>query len=341
MNISKNANTVRFQQLLEKARGRREGAKGLLAAKNEERVSLDSAFNERVRAITEHEPMAELPTIFAQYTDHQKRIFGEIHELMRQMIKADRDIDVFVKDFYQAEEDVRSLRDKVEAGDGAAAVDSGAVGTEFNTIRQMAKMTIGRQGNTYPILTSEYFHSGPNDVGIRENVISVLARIESIDREAFVRIYKSRPNRIVPFAILIPTYVDMGVCWEPFDRFNRATSRGRIAVPMYPKNLALAVLSAVADLRWQVAKEKASFYWMEEGLTGNYYQWFSAQKLKGDVKGYFIQDYITWVTKESEGTQKLDKEMRGISVPQGRYLENRRLLSHPAHRPQRHRSMRR
>jgi hypothetical protein len=51
---------------------------------------------------------------------------------------------------------------------------------------------------------------------------------------------------------------------------------------------------------------------MEEGLTGNYYQWFQAQKLKGDVKIYFIQDYITWMTKESEGVQKLDKEVRGI-----------------------------
>jgi hypothetical protein len=81
---------------------------------------------------------------------------------------------------------------------------------------------------------------------------------------------------------------------------------------MYPKNLIAALLSAVADLRWQVAKEKASYYWMEEGLTGNYYQWFSAHKLKGDLKDYFIEDYITWMTKESDGIQKLDKEVRGI-----------------------------
>jgi hypothetical protein len=51
---------------------------------------------------------------------------------------------------------------------------------------------------------------------------------------------------------------------------------------------------------------------MEEGLTGNYYQWFTAQKLKGDVKEYFIQDYILWMTKESEGIQKLEKEIRGV-----------------------------
>jgi hypothetical protein len=148
-------------------------------------------------------------------------------------------------------------------------------------------------------------------VGFRENIISMLARIESIDPEAFCRYYKNRLNRIVPYVLLIPTYGDTGICWEPFDKHNRATSRGRIVIPMYPKNLYYAVLCAIADLRWQVAKEKASYYWMEEGLTGNYYQWFAAQKLKGDVKEFFIQDYIIWMTKEAEGIQKLDKEIRG------------------------------
>ena len=119
-------------------------------------------------------------------------------------------------------------------------------------------------------------------------------------------------NRIVPYVILVPTYGDTGFCWEPFDRYNRVTSRGRIVVPMYPKSLQIAVLTAVADLRWQVAKEKASYYWMEEGLTGQYYQWIDSQKLKGDLKEFFINDYVLWMTKESEGVQKLDKEVRGI-----------------------------
>jgi hypothetical protein len=175
----------------------------------------------------------------------------------------------------------------------------------------MAKMTIGRQGNHFPVLTAEYYHSMPSEVATRENIIAMLARIESIDAEAFCRIYKNRLNRIVPYVLLIPTYGDMGFCWEPFDRYNRATSRGRIIIPMYPKNLYLAVLTAVADLRWQVAKEKASFYWMEEGLTGHYYQWFQAAKLKGDIKEYFIRDYIMWMTKEAEGIQKLEKDVRG------------------------------
>jgi hypothetical protein len=310
--VSKNKAQVKIQQLLEKAMGKMEGTKALLKAKAEERVNLEKALQERIDLIFEHIPLDEIPELSACYNDAQRRAFGEIQELLKNMLRTDHDRDVFLKDFYQADADVRALREKTEEEGVSIEVDVQALDMEFNTVRQMTKMTIGRQGNHYPILTGEYFHCAPNDIGFRENIITLLARIERIDPEAFCRVYRNRLNRIVPYVVLLPNYGDSGICWEPFDRFNRATSRGRIAIPMYPKNLTLAVLSAVADLRWQVAKEKASYYWMEEGITGNYYQWFASRKLKGDLKEAFIQDYITWMTKESEGIQKLDKEIRGI-----------------------------
>ncbi|OQY37912.1 MAG: hypothetical protein B6229_07195 [Spirochaetaceae bacterium 4572_7] len=136
--------------------------------------------------------------------------------------------------------------------------------------------------------------------------------IEGIDPGVFRRTHRRVTHRIVPHVIIIPCYGDKGVCWEPFEKFNRATSRGRVAVPLYPKNLKLAVITAMAELRWEVAKAKAQYYWMEEGITGRYFQWFEGAKLRGDVKMRFIDDYILWITKESEGTQKLDKDVRGI-----------------------------
>jgi hypothetical protein len=310
--VAKSNSQIQLLQLLEKATGKLEGARGLLKTKNQERLDLEKALTDRIQLIMEHIPQEGLPEVNACYSDSQKRIFGEIQELLKTMLKSDREMDSFSRDFFQAEEDVNTLRDKLAEENGSAIADVQAVDTEFGTVRQMTKMTIGRQGNHFPILTKEYFHSTANDVAFRENVIALLARIESIDPEVFYRTYKNKITRIVPYVVLIPSYGDMGVCWEPFDRFNRATSRGRVAVPLYPRNLVVALLSAMADLRWQVAKEKASYYWMEEGLTGHYYQWFAAQKLKGDLKEYFIEDYITWMTKESEGTQKLDKEIRGV-----------------------------
>jgi len=310
--VAKTNTSLRFQQLLEKAQGKLDGTKILLKAKDNERLELEKNLADRVSQICEHFPVTGLQEISSCYSEAQKKIFSEVQELMRNLLKADHDLELFIRDFNQADEDVHSIRTKIEEDGGVVEVDVRAIDTEFETIRQMTKMTIGRQGNHFPILTSEYFHSLPTDVGYRENIISMLTWVESIDPEAFCRSYKNQLNRIVPYVVLLPAYGDYGMCWEPFDRFNRATSRGRIAIPMYPKDLQIAILSAIGDLRWQVAKEKASYYWMEEGITGNYYQWFQKMRMKGDLKEYFIQDYITWVTKESDGTQKLDKEVRGI-----------------------------
>jgi len=297
--------------LLEKAQGKRDGVKALIRVKNGERLAKEEELVKMVAQIADHYPIAGMNEISSCYTEPQKRVFNDVQNILKDLIKADREQDLYLRDYNQADEDMKTIQARIELEGGAVEVDVKAVDIEFETVRQMAKMTIGRQGNHFPVLSSEYFHCMPNDVATRENVISMLAWIESIDAEAFCRTYKNRLNRIVPYVVLIPSYGDYGMCWEPYDRHNRATSRGRIAVPMYPRSLQIAVLTAVGDLRWQVAKEKASFYWMEEGITGNYYQWYQKMKLKGDLKESFIQDYIMWLTKESEGTQKLDKELRG------------------------------
>lgn len=310
--VAKSNEQNRLKQLMDKAAGKREGARNLLKAKSEERTTYEQALIERSRQLADHAPMPDLPEVASIYTEGQRRIFNDIQELLKNLIRCDRELAKFMEDFDQASDDLSVLEGKVEESGGGVAVDIQAIDTEFETVKQMAKLTIGRQGNHFPILTREYFHCGPKEIASRENILSQLSWIESIDPEAYCRSYKNKLNRIVPFVLLIPSYGDNGICWEPFDRFNRATSRGRIAIPMYPKSLQYALLTATADLRWQVAKEKASYYWMEEGLTGNYYQWFVSKKLKGDVKEFFIQDYVTWMTKESDAVQKLEKEVRGI-----------------------------
>jgi len=310
--IARSNTQMKMRHLLEKAIGKHDGMKTLLIAKDQERLGLEESLADCISMITEHFPLDDdIEGVNACYSEAQKRTINEIQEILKGMLRADRELGTLIKDYFSAGADVQILKDKIEDEDDEALIDFQAIDSEFTTIRQAAKMTVGRQGNHFPVLTGEYFHSGPNDVGFRENIISMLARIESIDPEAFCRYYRNRYNRIVPYVLLIPTYGDTGICWEPFDKHNRATSRGRVVIPMYPKNLYIAVLSAVADLRWQVAKEKAAYHWMEEGLTGHYYQWFAAQKLKGDVKEFFIQDYILWVTKEADGIQRLDKELRG------------------------------
>lgn len=309
--VKKTDESSHMQQLLNRAKGKLQSAENLLKAKSDERQRSENSIKDKLDSICHHDTLKGFMHIKAPYSEQQKKTMGEINEGLRALIKTDKELLSYANDFEQANSDVRSISEKIQ-DEGGTPVNTQSAISELEAIKQMTKLTVGRQGNHFPILMKEYFHNTSRDMGIRENVIKILAWIESIDKEAYCRSYKNQLNRIVPYTILIPSYGDFGICWEPFDRYNRVTSRGRIAVPMYPKNLILAVLTAVADLRWQVAKEKASYYWMEEGLTGNYYQYIQAAKLKGDLKELFINDYILWMTKESEGVQRLDKEVRGI-----------------------------
>ena len=307
----KGDDSARFLQLLEKANGRLQTAENLLKAKAEEIGRSEESIKQQMSHIFTREFLPNLAGVKAPYSDGQKQQIAQMNDVLKKLLDLNKELQHFVVDFQEAESDVRSLKEKVESAGGEAVNVSGAEG-EYDTIRQMAKMTCGRKGNHFPILSREYFRTFSNDIGTRENVLREMRWIENTDVQAYCRQYKTQYNRIPPFVILLPTYGDIGFCWEPFDRYNRVTSRGRIAIPMYPKSLRVSLLMATADLRWQVAKEKASYYWMEEGLTGNYYQWFQNQKLKGDIKEYFIQDYIIWMIKESEGIQKLDKEVREV-----------------------------
>ncbi len=303
---------LRLQQLQSKNSGKLQNVENTLAMAENQRSMLEVELKNKIDQLCEHDSIIGMEPHRQPYNELQKKLFSEISTTMHQLSKNDRELNMALKEFQEAKSAYDAVAEKLEAGPEVTSASSADIDQEYETIRQMAKMTCGRQGNQFPIFTRDFFHCLPQGTGFRENVIKILAWIESIDPGAFCRIHKNNANRIVPFVILLPTYGDRGFCWEPFDRYNRVTSRGRIVVPMYPRDLKIAVLTAVADLRWQVAKEKASYYWMEEGLTGQYYEWIDKQKLKGDLKQYFIADYVLWMTKESEGVQQLDKEVRGI-----------------------------
>jgi len=308
------AEQSRLMQLQSKNSGKLQSAENVLGIKENERRMLEGELQRNIEDLCIHNPILGLDNHTAGYTEQQRKLLPAITDILHRLSKNDKELSKVLEEFKEAKATYDNVQDKINQGGGAsfATNDTEAVKIEFETVRQMAKMTVGRRGNQFPIFTREFYHCTERGTGTRENVIDVLRWIESLDPGVFHRIHKNIPNRIVPYVLLVPTYGDRGFCWEPFDRYNRVTSRGRIVVPMYPKDLKIAVLTAVADLRWQVAKEKASYYWMEEGLTGQYYQHFDQMKLKGDVKEFFIEDYILWMTKESTGVQRLDKDVRGI-----------------------------
>lgn len=302
-----------LQQLKSKNDGKFQSSESLLTSRENERERLEILVQDKLTQLFDHPPVIGLDNHKQPYNEMQRKMFAEINQTFHQLQRVDKELAGYLRELQEAKEIRYSLEAKAaELPEETVNVGLDEILSEMTTVRQMAKMTCGRQGNQFPILSKEFFHNMDKDTGFRENVLRELTWIESIDPNCFCRIHRNIPNRIVPYVLLVPTYGDSGFCWEPFDRFNRITSRGRIVIPMYPRNLKIACLTAVGDLRWQVAKEKASFDWMSDGLTGQYYQYFEGKKMKGDVKQYFIEDYILWMTKEANGTQKLEKEVRAI-----------------------------
>jgi hypothetical protein len=304
--------SFRLRQLHSKNAGKAQSAEELLRAKETQRAMLEIELRNQVDTLCAHEPLPDAKDIKSPLTEGQKRTAMEINTQLRLLLNIDKEIADSLRQLEESQEASRALSEQLTALPDDAEVTQADIQTESDTVRQMAKLSIGRQGNHFPVFTQEYFHCTPRTMGTRENVLDILAWLESIDPGAFCRVQKNETRRIVPYVLLLPTYGDTGICWEPFNRYNRALSRGRIVVPMYPKSLQLAVISAVASLRWQVAKEKAAYYWMEEGLTGQFYQWFLAQKLRGDIKDAFVENYSLWLTKESDGVQRMDKNLRAI-----------------------------
>ncbi|MBN2325411.1 MAG: hypothetical protein JXQ30_16920 [Spirochaetes bacterium] len=281
-----------------------------LQQKIEHHLMIEKSLKSSVSILLDHERMEKYGDTIAPYTSDQKKIILQIQDILKDLSKSDRQISSSYDTLRALEGEIRSLADS--SGDLADEIDSRTVRDEFNAIRQMIKMTVGRQGNHFPFLIKSYMPRAEKSVCSKVNLEQTLREIETVDPGIFMRSYKQKEHRITPHFIIVPSYGDEGICWEPFDRMNKATGKGRMAVPMFPRDLKAAVLHALGDMRWQIAKEKALHYWMEEGLTGYYYDYTQKNKLKGDLKEYFIQDYILWVTYESQAIQKLSREVREI-----------------------------
>ena len=308
--VKKSANQ-RKKDIVDKRATVRTAELSMINNKIIERDQAETELLAKAKSLQFHDVRTEYNGLKAEYGQDQKSTLSSIPEILRKLGNLDRSISQSFKKLDDLSREINSLKDKIDDSDLDNS-DTEAVQNEVNTLKQMAKLCVGRQGNHFPILVKQYFRSNIRDIATRENIINILVDLEKLDSGLFIRTYKGQVNRIVPHIIIVPCYGEQGVCWEPFERRNKISGRGRLAIPLFPKNLREAIIIAVADLRWQIAKEKAMHYWMEEGFTGRYFQWYESKKLKGDVKDAFIKDYVLWITKESVGTQKLDKEIRGV-----------------------------
>jgi len=301
-----------IKQQLTKARGEKDSFIAAIRNLEIRQKSVERSILMKAQVVSRHERSRIYTGVRDPYNQSQRASLGEILSHVKELQNLDREIKERFDSLRRNGDKLKNLEQQAQSAGVGTSLDPRMASKEVDSIRQMAKMSVGRQGNHMPILMKQFFFSNIKAIATRENIIDLFRQFENIDPGVFRRTFRQKTTRIVPHVLILPCFGDRGLCWEPFEKTNKATSRGRIGIPMFPKDLKIAILTALGDLRWQVAKEKAQHYWMQEGLTGHYYEWFDSKRLRGDVRLRFIQDYILWMTKESEGVQKLDKDVRGI-----------------------------
>ncbi|MBN2873503.1 MAG: hypothetical protein JXM71_00285, partial [Spirochaetales bacterium] len=190
VNAARGDERTRFNTLLQKAMGKRDTAEAVLKAKAEERKALEGSIRERVDIIAEHCGLPGFYQIPAPYTESQKKTIADLAEMIRRLVAADKELVSSVETYEDSSKDVQSIKDKMGALGEDSTANLKALGQEFETVRQMIKMCVGRQGNHFPLVTKEYFHLNFREMGTRENVIDALTWLESIDCQAYCRPYK-------------------------------------------------------------------------------------------------------------------------------------------------------
>ena len=259
-----------MKRQLEKIKGGRESHILSIKGYESEQKSIEQSLIRQTNEISRHRKSSLYQGLLSPYNQSQRATLDKVIGQAKKLQKIDKDIKKHFDSLKNYEEKLQALERATAQEAIDPSIDSQATVKELESIRQLTKLAVGKMGNHLPILMKPFFYANIKEVATRENVIALLAQIESIDPGVFTRTFKQQIRRIVPHVILLPCLGDKGVCWEPFEKGNKATGRGRIGIPMFPKNLREAVLAALADLRWRVAKEKAQHHWKEEGVTGHY-----------------------------------------------------------------------
>ena len=302
-----NAKQEKYVSLLNVERGRFEGFK-------QQRNDLLQEIDSRLKVLTVSHADPETQTE-GLYTSEQNKALDDIPAFHKEIKKINKEMVLSARAMVKAQESLGELQ--TVGGDSELSSpgnnrNTDSLVAEVGNLRQMVKMSVGRKGNPFPLLTSGFLPKESRDYLFRDTVKKKLNQWLALDPEAFHRIYKGETMNIMPYMILVPGYGNIGACWEALDSDNKQFGRGRMVLPVFTRSADLSLLTGIGDIRWQAAKEIASYYWMEEGLTGRYYEYYLDAKLKGDLKTLFITDYLLWMTKETQGVQKLEQNARYV-----------------------------
>lgn len=208
------------------------------------------------------------------------------------------------------------------------------------------KITYGRITTFCPVFSEHnVLKELSSSLATPERIKSVIAQIRSLDYSAYYRetIYSNQQCgiakeylevEILPDIILMPNIGTRGVMWQEIENRRRNTP-ARMMVSVFPlENLTNLFVRLTGEYRWEMCKRIQGARWndiSDPSLTSefsDYAQFYrrnhelstdakekiktGLQKAKNNFKEYFVQDYITWILYEGNGSPRLNKVSRSI-----------------------------
>jgi hypothetical protein len=145
---------TRLMQLQTKNNGKLQNADNMLSSKENERNMTEAELKSCVDRFCEHPINPGKNGHKQSLSDAQKKLANEITDKLKTLLKIDREIAGYTREYEDATDTARSLEAKLqELPTTETEVNSADFMTEFDTVRQIAKKTIGRRGNHFPIFT--------------------------------------------------------------------------------------------------------------------------------------------------------------------------------------------
>lgn len=208
------------------------------------------------------------------------------------------------------------------------------------------KITFGRITSFCPVLSEHNVLKELNAALVTpDKVQNCLDQIRSLDYSAYYResIY-SNPEcgvpreyidmEVLPDVILMPNIGTRGVMWQEIEGRRRNTP-ARMMVPVFTlENLMSLLTRLTGEYRWEMCKRIQGARWndvSDPSLTSEYFDYAqfyrknhelstdakekiktALQKAKNNFKEFFVQDYITWILYEGNGSPRLNKAARTI-----------------------------
>ncbi|MBO6016194.1 MAG: Crp/Fnr family transcriptional regulator [Lachnospiraceae bacterium] len=207
------------------------------------------------------------------------------------------------------------------------------------------KRTYGRVSVFCPVFSEHNMLIDPEDALLTpDRLDDSLNNIRKIDYSVFYRdelLFDASSNlretvqkEYMPDIILLPNAGTRGIMWQEIDG-KRRNSSATYALPVFMlENADQALIKMTGEYRFEICRRTQGSRWndvSDPSLTSEYCDYaqfyrkynelssdakekvrLALSKARGSYKNMFVQDYITWITAEGNGSPRLNKVARKI-----------------------------